>query len=84
MMYYKGEPLRIRQGDTEFDYTVSFRLMLFAPFISEVITGKIISTSKAYVRGESLLTWFGIAADEGHSQYRLFPRYLYNSGPLTS
>lgn len=34
------------------DSTVSFRLMLFAPFISEVITGRIISTSKSYIRGQ--------------------------------
>jgi DNA-directed RNA polymerase III subunit RPC8 len=28
--------------------------MIFAPFIGEVITGKIISTSKSYIRSKSL------------------------------
>ncbi|OCF33876.1 DNA-directed RNA polymerase III subunit RPC8 [Kwoniella heveanensis CBS 569] len=35
LMYYKA---------------VSFRLMLFAPFVGEVIVGKVLSTSKSYVR----------------------------------
>lgn len=31
--------------------TVSFRLLLFAPFLGEVIVGKVLSTTPNYLRG---------------------------------
>ncbi|KIR54505.1 DNA-directed RNA polymerase III subunit RPC8 [Cryptococcus gattii Ru294] len=31
-------------------YKVSFRLMLFAPFVGEVIVGRVLSTTKSYIR----------------------------------
>jgi DNA-directed RNA polymerase subunit E'/Rpb7 len=52
MMYYKGKLFPLFDWGKEADRQVSFRLMLFAPFIGEVITGKIISTSKSYIRGQ--------------------------------
>ncbi|CAD6576096.1 MAG: DNA-directed RNA polymerase III subunit rpc25 [Tremellales sp. Tagirdzhanova-0007] len=39
-------------------YKVSFRLMLFAPFVGQVIVGKVFSTSKTYIRGEFISLGF--------------------------
>jgi DNA-directed RNA polymerase III subunit RPC8 len=56
MMYYKGKLWTLLHNwSKKAERQVSFRLMLFAPFIGEVITGKIISTSKSYIRGK--LAW---------------------------
>lgn len=58
--------------------------MLFAPFISEVITGKIISTSKAYVRGQSPSARLWVNLTDGNSQHRFLPRYLHYTCLVTS
>jgi len=45
-----AEDGRVTWGNGLMYYKVSFRLMLFAPFIGEVIVGKVLSTSKSYIR----------------------------------
>lgn len=35
---------------------VSFRLMLFAPFVGEVLVGKVMSTCRSYIRGACRLS----------------------------
>ena len=54
LMYYKGE-LRVVQEENSSlrSGAVSFRLMLFAPFLGEVIVGKVVSSTKSYIRGIS-------------------------------
>jgi DNA-directed RNA polymerase subunit E'/Rpb7 len=53
-MYYKGQ-LECSQSslvNPKLISAVSIRLMLFAPFHSEIIIGKVIETTPSYVRGE--------------------------------
>ncbi|WVF69674.1 hypothetical protein IAT40_004453 [Kwoniella sp. CBS 6097] len=45
-----AEDGKVTWGNGLMYYKVSFRLMLFAPFVGEVIVGKVLSTSKSYVR----------------------------------
>ncbi|WWD21588.1 hypothetical protein CI109_106074 [Kwoniella shandongensis] len=45
-----AEDGKVTWGNGLMYYKVSFRLMLFAPFIGEVIVGKVLSTTKSYVR----------------------------------
>ncbi|WWC86796.1 uncharacterized protein L201_001675 [Kwoniella dendrophila CBS 6074] len=45
-----AEDGKVTWGNGQMYYKVSFRLMLFAPFVGEVIVGKVVSTTKSYVR----------------------------------
>ncbi|WVR04725.1 hypothetical protein IAU60_001736 [Kwoniella sp. DSM 27419] len=45
-----AEDGKVTWGNGLMYYKVSFRLMLFAPFVGEVIVGKILSTTKSYIR----------------------------------
>ncbi|ODN79573.1 hypothetical protein, variant [Cryptococcus amylolentus CBS 6039] len=45
-----AEDGKVTWGNGLMYYKVSFRLMLFAPFIGEVIVGRVLSTTKSYIR----------------------------------
>ncbi|RXK40974.1 DNA-directed RNA polymerase III subunit RPC8 [Tremella mesenterica] len=45
-----AEDGKVTWGNGLMYYKVSFRLMLFSPFISEIIVGKVLSSSKKYIR----------------------------------
>ncbi|WRT64662.1 uncharacterized protein IL334_001596 [Kwoniella shivajii] len=45
-----AEDGKVTWGNGLMYYKVSFRLMLFAPFVGEVIVGKVLSTEKSYIR----------------------------------
>nr|ODN89507.1 DNA-directed RNA polymerase III subunit RPC8 [Cryptococcus depauperatus CBS 7841] len=45
-----AEDGKVTWGNGLMYYKVSFRLMLFAPFVGEVIVGRVLSTTKSYVR----------------------------------
>ncbi|WVQ69383.1 uncharacterized protein L199_007600 [Kwoniella botswanensis] len=45
-----AEDGKVTWGNGMMYYKVSFRLMLFAPFVGEVIVGKVLSTTKSYIR----------------------------------
>ncbi|CAK9786386.1 hypothetical protein CC85DRAFT_284923 [Cutaneotrichosporon oleaginosum] len=45
-----AEDGRVTWGNGQMYYKVSFRLMLFAPFVGEVIVGKVLSCTPSYIR----------------------------------
>ncbi|KAE8540409.1 hypothetical protein D1P53_003354 [Cryptococcus gattii VGV] len=45
-----AEDGKVTWGNGLMYYKVSFRLMLFAPFVGEVIVGRVLSTTKSYIR----------------------------------
>ncbi|WVW78318.1 hypothetical protein I302_100272 [Kwoniella bestiolae CBS 10118] len=45
-----AEDGKVTWGNGLMYYKVSFRLMLFAPFVGEVIVGKVLATTKSYIR----------------------------------
>ncbi|ORX33967.1 RNA polymerase III subunit Rpc25-domain-containing protein [Kockovaella imperatae] len=45
-----AEDGRVTWGNGLMYYKVSFRLLLFAPFIGEVLVGQVLSTTKSYIR----------------------------------